>query len=365
VAHHPVPDPPAPPQRAAAAARFPADRLLALLVEEKLYRQVEPAPPWHAAEAWDPSAPEPTRLTPAHRPSAPAVQSVLDAALLVPPGAAACAPPPVRVRHAMPVQSAVTSAAPAMAFPPVPTWQTPAAAQVAFDAARTAGPPTVVVVLDARVAQPVVLPSSQAAVIEADVVANRSPAFASGAVVEVAVVATICAWHAVVASQRVSPVAVLRLCRPSGPATAVVVPVAEPVQPASGQTIREAARPAPETPATGFALSPVPVVRPESRWVDAVASLATTQPLSAATQSAVVCARPGVPSVPPVVTAAHPVPAHCATALDCASVAGASLTGCAARSAASVAAWRATFAACAASAAAFFCSSVAPARLPA
>ncbi|OLT23621.1 hypothetical protein BJF78_32075 [Pseudonocardia sp. CNS-139] len=82
------------------------------------------------------------------------------------------------------------------------------------------------------------MPSSHAAVIDADVVANSSPAFTE---VAAAVVAMTCAWHGPVPSHRASPVAVLVLRRPSGPAVVCTAPVAKPKHPSSGQATCEAA----------------------------------------------------------------------------------------------------------------------------
>jgi hypothetical protein len=196
--------------------------------------------PWHAAEACAPSAVAPTPLVPAHRPSVPAVQVVLEAALLVPPGATAFAVPWVRVAHPVPAQVAVTSTRSFAAKPLVPAWQLPAVAQVAVALPRTVLAPAAVVVEVARVAQPASLPSSQVAVTNAAVVANR----VAGVLPVPSVTcepAPISATHAVVPSQPVAPVAVLRLWRPFGPAVASTVAVRAPTQPASGHTSCEEA----------------------------------------------------------------------------------------------------------------------------
>jgi hypothetical protein len=160
-----VPALPPAPQRASAPARFPPVWLRAVLAAEKLCRQVAPVPASQVAEACAPASVAPTRLAPAHVAFVPAVQSLLDVARLVPPGAAACAAPSVWVRQPAPTQLPVTSAMPLAATPPVIDSQPPAAAHVAVDVAWTAPPGAAVVsvVEEVRVAQPVVVPSSQTA----------------------------------------------------------------------------------------------------------------------------------------------------------------------------------------------------------
>jgi hypothetical protein len=187
------------------------------------------------------------------------VQSVRDAALLTPPGAAARALPSVWIRHPVPAQLALTSAMSSAAKPPVADWQAPAASQTAVERASTSAAPTACDSDDVRVAQPALVPLSQTAATEAVVVANRCPDSTPAAVDATEELAAICAWHAVVPSQAVEPVAVLVLRRPSGPATALTLPVSLPVQPASGQAICDPACAAPEMPGTGLALSPSPV----------------------------------------------------------------------------------------------------------
>jgi hypothetical protein len=169
-----------------------------------------------------------------------------------------------------------------------------------------------------------------------------------------------CAWHAVVPSQRVSPVALLLACCPCGPATAVELPVTLPVHPASGHTICEVLCPLPDTPGTGRSSAPSPATWPESRPMDVLDSLAATHPDAAEVQVAVVVDSPGTPDVVPVVVTVQPGPAHSPVAADCDIAAGASVTGLLASSAASVAALRASCAAAAASVANFFSSAVAP-----
>jgi hypothetical protein len=92
----------------------------------------------------------------------------------------------------------------------------------------------------------------------------------------------------------------------------------------------------------------------------AVASLVAMQPAAAAVQVASVWPFPAAPSVSPVVLATQPATAHCAVAVDCAIVAGASVTGFLASAAASFAALVASVAAFAAVVAAFFSFAVAP-----
>jgi hypothetical protein len=262
----------------------------------------------------------------------------------------------------VPRQLAVTSAVPLTTYPPVEAWQPPAALQVAEEFALTLAAPTAFDFDEVRVAQPALVPLSHVAVIDAVVVANRFSALTSGAVDAVEVVAVICAWHAVVPSQPVEPFPVLVARCPWNPATALALPVSVPVQPTSGQSICELDCALPVNPASSLALLPLPVVWPEPRSVDAVASLTTAQPLAAATQRAPVGALPGTPAVSPVDFAIHPAPAHCAIAFDRDRVAGASLTGLRASLAASVAAFRACLAVFAALVAAFFCAAVAPGR---
>jgi hypothetical protein len=186
-------------------------------------------------------------------------------------------------------------------------------------------------------------------------------AFVRGAVAAVEVVVETLIWarHAAVPAQRVSPLAVLVLRRPLALAVADALAVTAPVQPASGQTMLEPARPLPEIPAIG---APSVPVSPESRLVEVPASLAVTHPAAAAVQVAFVVDVPGTPEVAPVVPAVQPGPAHCAMADESATVAGAPVTGLLASAAAPVAAARACFAAVAAALAAFFCSAVAPSR---
>jgi hypothetical protein len=357
---HPLPNVPDSEPDAFDRALAPAALSAALLRAEKRYEQLEPVVPSHDAAACAASAVAPARLLPAHEPSVPAVQSLWASAVLVPPGAAASAVASLRARHPVPAHWALTSATPSATYPPVPARQPPVVSQVALDLVFTRSAAAAVVVLDVRVAQPATVPLSQIAVTDADVMPNRSLASTSGAEVTVEEVALICAWHAVVPSQRVSPFAVLTLRRPSGPATAFELPVTVPVQPASGQTTWEAACALPTIAGTFPAFSSARATA--TRSVVAVASLAAMQPLAAAAHSAAVAVRPAVPLVPPVVAAAHPGPAHSAVADDCASVAGASVTGFAASAAASVAVLRASAAVFAASAAVFCCAAVAPGR---
>ncbi|OLT04526.1 hypothetical protein BJF90_22070 [Pseudonocardia sp. CNS-004] len=182
----------------------------------------------------------PTRLVPAHSPDVPAVQSVRDAALLIPPGTARCAVPSVWVRQPVPVHSAVVSTTSFEANPPVAEWQAPAV-QVALDVPFTPFAPVTVVRLEVRVAQPAAVPLSQSAPTEAEVRANRSSGSASGALVVREALAVICARHAVVPSHRDEPVAVLVLRSAPVPAAAEDDPVTVPVQPASGQSSWELA----------------------------------------------------------------------------------------------------------------------------
>jgi hypothetical protein len=120
--------------------------------------------------------------------------------------------------------------------PVVSDWQAPAAPQVAVACPVVCFAATVVVVLDVRVAQPASVPLSQTAPTDALVVANRCSGFAPGAEVETAELAVIWAWHAVVPSQEVEPVAVLVERCPLGPAVALTLPVNCAVQPASGHS---------------------------------------------------------------------------------------------------------------------------------
>src|SRR5437763_4325318 len=127
VPHQPPPAPPCEPQDACALARLLPAADCASLLAAKLCRQVEPSVPWQVAETCVPPSVAPTRLEPAHCPFVPAVQSVLDDALLTPPGAAARALPSVWMRHPVPAHVPVTSAMPSAANPPVPDWHAPAA----------------------------------------------------------------------------------------------------------------------------------------------------------------------------------------------------------------------------------------------
>jgi hypothetical protein len=165
VAHHPEPAPPVSPQLASAVARLPPVVLSAELDAAMLCRQVAPLLPWQVAEVWAPAAVAPTWLTPVHCPFAPAVQPVLEAARLTPPGAAARAVPSVWVRQPVPVQLLATSVTPASANPLVAAWQAPAASQEAVALPRTSPLPaaTVSVVDEVRVAQPDSVPLSQTA----------------------------------------------------------------------------------------------------------------------------------------------------------------------------------------------------------
>ncbi len=153
------------------------------------------------------------------------------------------------------------------------------------------------------------------------------------------VAAATCAVHAVAPVQRVAELPVAAARRPPGAAVALAAPRRVPVHPASGQTICDVVAPVPAAP----------VFFPSPRSVAATASLAAAQPLVDAEQVAFVVDLPGRPPVFPVVAAVQPGPAHCATADDCAYVAGASVTGFAASAAAFFAAFCAAVAAFAAS----------------
>jgi hypothetical protein len=210
---------------ASAVARLLPAADCASLLAAMLYRQVDSPVLRHVAETCVPASVAPTRLAPAHWPFAPAVQSELEDALLTPPGAAARAVPSVWVRHPVPPQLAVTSAMPSAANPPVPDWQAPAAAQVEVACPFTSAAPTAFDSEEVRVAHPAEVPLSQTALTWAVVVAKRCSAGTSEVVATVEDVALICAAHAVVPSQRVSPVAVLVLRRSAGPAATDTLPV--------------------------------------------------------------------------------------------------------------------------------------------
>src|SRR5439155_8939868 len=155
-------------------------------------------------------------------------------------------------RHPVPMQSAVEPAEPLAANPPLPAWQIPVDWHSELDVACTVSAPTAEERLDARVAQPASVPLSQSARTDAEVAASRSLSSTPGAVAIEETVAVMFAWHTVVPSQRVEPVAVLWERCPSGPATAPASPDAAPVQPISGQRISELACPLPEETGTGF-----------------------------------------------------------------------------------------------------------------
>jgi hypothetical protein len=95
VPHQPLPAPPLCPQPAFAQAWWPPVAEFALLLAEKLFRQVEPLLPWQDAETCVPASVAPTLLEPAHCPFVPLVQLVRENALFTPPGAAARALPRV------------------------------------------------------------------------------------------------------------------------------------------------------------------------------------------------------------------------------------------------------------------------------
>src|SRR5919197_1531361 len=146
-------------------------------------------------------------LLPAQPPFLPAVQLVREVDLFVPPTAAARAVPLVRVLQPVPMHWAVTCARSLPANPLVPAM----------------------------------VPLSHAAATCAVVAPKRLSAFTPGADAEVDEAAVICAWHLVLPSHPVAPVAVLMLRWPFGPATALTLPVSLAVQPASGQSTCELA----------------------------------------------------------------------------------------------------------------------------
>jgi hypothetical protein len=205
------------------------------------YEQVEPSLPAQPAPAWATDSLAPTWLWLVQLPFAPAVQSLTEVAVLVVPPADAVALPSVWVLQPVPAQLAVTCTTSLPATPEVPAWQPPAASQVAVAVACTVGLPAASVVEEARVAQPPLLPSSQAAAANALVVTPAESGLPSPVAMLTVEPTVTWAVHALVPSHPVSPLAVLVESRPSSPAVAFAVPVTLPVQPASGQEIWEVA----------------------------------------------------------------------------------------------------------------------------
>jgi hypothetical protein len=109
--------------------------------------------------------------------------------------------------------------------------------------ACTAFAPVTSVLLAARTAQPVSVPSSQLAVTVTAVAANWSFSVTSGALAAPVVLIRRPAWHGPVPSHAAAPLPVLALRQPSCPMVTFAVPSTWPVQPASGHRTVEPASP--------------------------------------------------------------------------------------------------------------------------